>query len=81
MLTEISHLNVHRRADGGPKAFKPQNAQHKLEYHPDSESYILTITDKDNPEFRLRTTFTVEELAAASNSAVKPKDESNANGP
>lgn len=71
IVSAITHVNNMPRGDGGPKPFKPENAEHKLEYHVDSETYKLTITDRENPEFRVRTSISQDEIDAAKNAALK----------
>lgn len=71
ILSSITHVNNMARGDGGPKPFLPENAEHKLEYHAESETYRLTITDRANPEFRVRTSISENEFETAKQTALK----------
>lgn len=62
MLVEIDHINPGPRADGGPKPFKPENGVVKPEFFDDTETFLITITDKANPEFRVKLGFSLYEL-------------------
>jgi hypothetical protein len=64
-VSAITHVNTMSRGDGGPKPYMPENAEHKLDYHPESETFLLTITDRANPEFRVRTSISKDELDKA----------------
>ncbi len=71
IVSTITHVNTMARGDGGPKPFKPENAEHKLEFDIASGTFKLTVTDRMNPEFRVRTSIPQEEFEAAKIAALK----------
>lgn len=53
MLIDIKHINIAPRMDGGSKPFHPENAIANFKFDSQSNTYILEILDKANPEFRV----------------------------